>query len=46
MFNEVFQTDVNNLSEEYQDVLYNAELESYSLHKESLRKTNLNENRL
>ena len=46
MFNEVFQTDVSNLSEEYQDVLYNAELESYSLHKESFRKTNLNENSL
>ena len=46
MFNEVFQTDVGNLHEEYQDVLYNAELESYSLHKASVSKTNLNENSL
>lgn len=46
MFNEVFQTDVGNLHEEYQDVLYNSELESYSLHKASASKTNLNENSL
>ncbi len=46
MLNEVFQTDVNNLPEEFQDVLYNVELEGYTLHKESLNKTNLNENSL
>ena len=46
MLNEVFQTDVNNLPEEFQDVLYNVELEGYALHKESLNKTNLNENSL
>lgn len=46
ILNEVFQTDVNNLSEEFQDVLYNVELEGYALHKESLNKTNLNENSL
>ena len=46
MLTEVFQTDVNNLPEEFQDVLYNVELEGYTLHKESINKVDFNEDSL